>query len=105
MAASNALPPFFRIATPASAANGWLVATMPLRAMTTERRAANPSRSRRLVSNMRGLLCELMVLWNGHDKVAVAIQMHLVLRLHDDGRQVLGDDGRPVRRAPGGREA
>src|SRR5437870_5610771 len=36
-AASMALPPFFRISSPACAASGWLVATMPLRPMTSER--------------------------------------------------------------------
>src|SRR6185369_8499337 len=36
-AASMALPPFFRMSNPAWAASGWLVVTMPLRAMTSER--------------------------------------------------------------------
>jgi hypothetical protein len=58
MAASMALPPFFRMLTPASTASGWLLATIPCRAMTTERRAAKPARSRRLVSNMLALLSQ-----------------------------------------------
>ena len=37
-AASIALPPFFRMSSPACAASGWLVATIPLRAITSERR-------------------------------------------------------------------
>ena len=36
-AASKALPPFSRICSPACAAIGWLVATMPLRASTSDR--------------------------------------------------------------------
>src|SRR5437764_13301339 len=36
-AASAALPPFLRICRPAWAASGWLVATMPWRASTSER--------------------------------------------------------------------
>src|SRR4029453_13151055 len=43
-AASMALPPFFRMSRPACAARGWLVATIPLRAITSDRRcAAHPS--------------------------------------------------------------
>jgi hypothetical protein len=38
MAASTALPPAFSTSNPAWAARGWLVATMPLWAMTLERR-------------------------------------------------------------------
>ena len=37
IAASTALPPRRNVATPISVASGWLVATMPCRAMTTER--------------------------------------------------------------------
>ena len=37
MAASTALPPFFNMPRPTSVARGWLVATMPLPAMTVER--------------------------------------------------------------------
>ena len=37
IAASTALPPRRSVATPISVASGWLVATMPWRAMTTER--------------------------------------------------------------------
>src|SRR5262245_30259040 len=58
MAASMALPPLFRILTPASTASGWLLATIPFLAITTERRAAKPARSTRLVSNMRLLLSQ-----------------------------------------------
>src|SRR5919204_5805046 len=36
-AASIALPPFFRISSPAWAASGWLVATMPFLAITSDR--------------------------------------------------------------------
>ena len=45
-AASMALPPAFRMSSPAWAARGWLVATMPRSVITTERRtqAFNPSR-------------------------------------------------------------
>ena len=39
-AASMAFPPALRMSMPAWAASGWLVATMPLGAMTTERREA-----------------------------------------------------------------
>src|ERR671923_1287912 len=56
IAASIALPPFFRMLTPASTASGWLLATIPSRAITTDRRAAKPARSTRLVSNMLPLL-------------------------------------------------
>ena len=37
-AASMALPPFLRMSSPACAASGWLVATTPLRAITSDRR-------------------------------------------------------------------
>ena len=37
-AASTALPPSSSIRNPACAANGWLVATAPLRAITADRR-------------------------------------------------------------------
>ncbi|MEP6830325.1 MAG: hypothetical protein ABI963_08300 [Rhizomicrobium sp.] len=36
-AASTALPPFLKISRPASAAKGWLVVTIPLRDMVSER--------------------------------------------------------------------
>src|SRR5512132_1159185 len=36
-AASIALPPFFRISSPTWAASGWLVATMPFLAITSDR--------------------------------------------------------------------
>ena len=42
MAASTALPPRLRMSTPTWEANGWLVATMPCRARTTDRPAARP---------------------------------------------------------------
>ncbi len=45
-AASTALPPFLRISSPASAARGWLVVTMPLRAITSERPWANQPSAR-----------------------------------------------------------
>src|SRR5712692_5840657 len=35
-----------------------------------------------------------MVAWNGHDQIAVVVQMYLMLRLDDDSRQILGDDSR-----------
>ena len=47
IAASTALPPRRSVATPISVASGWLVATMPWRAMTTERVAKRSGRSTR----------------------------------------------------------
>src|SRR5262249_32640715 len=44
----------------------------------------------------------LRMLWNGHDNIAVAIEMDLVLRLHNDRGQVLRDDGRASERGAGG---
>jgi len=41
MAASIALPPWYSILTPACAARGWLVATIPRLLMTADRRDGN----------------------------------------------------------------
>jgi hypothetical protein len=45
IAASTALPPLRNVATPTSVASGWLVATMPWRAMTMERVAKRSARA------------------------------------------------------------
>src|SRR5262245_11299042 len=45
-AASIALPPFFRMSRPTWAASGWLVAIMPLRAITSERRCKDQPSAR-----------------------------------------------------------
>jgi hypothetical protein len=52
-AASIALPPLFNICRPACAANGWLVATIPFRARTSERDCASQplARSPRAAAN------------------------------------------------------
>ena len=42
MAASAAFPPRFKISSPVSEANGWLVATMPRLARTTDRPTGTP---------------------------------------------------------------
>src|SRR6185312_16097609 len=56
-AASTALPPFLRMSRPTWAARGWLVVTMPLRAMVSERPwASHPSaRSPRTALQKAGL--------------------------------------------------